>query len=236
MAIRARAFQRIEAFIARDLLAPLVVCALRLVALTWRLRGPSDEEWRTVLAPKRVMFATYHGMFLQLLAFSHFPPAHGRKLVVLTGPGFAGMLIAGIVGRFGLDHVRGMSGRRGIGGSLEFIRRLKAGDAGVVAVDGPRGPCCVAKPGFMKIAARANTHIIVMLTSARPGLVLGSWDRMHLPAPFARVEATVQLLPPPATERIEVELPRVERTLLDTSIRMGSSVVPRELVESHGQG
>ncbi len=140
-----RLSKRIET-LAAAALAPVTALALRILMATWRISGPSDRQWRTIMAPERVMFVIFHGSLIHMLAFSHFPPAHGRKLVVLTGTGFAGLFLGGILDRFGLDHVHGMSRRRGIGGAREFVRRIKKGDVGVIAVDGPAGPRCIARP------------------------------------------------------------------------------------------
>ena len=221
--------QRFERF-AVVALAPVAALALRILMATWRLAGPSDRQWRDIMAPERVMFVIFHGSLIHMLAFSHFPPAHGRKLVVLTGTGFAGLFLGGILDRFGLDHVHGMSGRRSIGGAVEFVRRIKDGDVGVIAVDGPAGPRCIAKPGVVTIAGHARAHMILASTTASTGVGLPSWDRTHLPAPFSRVAMSADLWPPPSTRDRGVELLRIERALTSASVEMRSPIVPREPV------
>ena len=83
-----------------------------------------------------------------------------------------------------------------VGGTLDFIRRVKAGDFGLVAIDGPRGPCSVVKPEPLHMVAKARAQIILLTTSASHGITFGTWDRAHLPLPFARVELSFRLLPP----------------------------------------
>jgi lysophospholipid acyltransferase (LPLAT)-like uncharacterized protein len=56
-----------------------------------------------------------------------------------------------------------------------------------VLPDGPRGPARVAKPGVVALASAAGASLVPVAVAARPCLRFGSWDRVMLPLPFARV-------------------------------------------------
>jgi len=222
--------RRFRFFLLEKIVLPAAIVPLRLLIRTWRRRGPDEATLRAVMQTPRVIFVTYHGMLLHLLKFAPIPPAYGRRLVVMLSPSRDGQLLAATLRRFGIAHVSGTSGSRGVAGSLEFIERIKAGDIGVVAADGPRGPCCMAKDGVLRIAAAAGACVAPVMTSASWGARFGSWDRAHLPAPFARVELSLQLLPAPAAGDNARALPAMQEALLGAARRIGSPVLPPELM------
>lgn len=193
---------------------------------SWRKHTPDPETIRRVTETPRLVLAAYHGTLLHLLAFAPLAAIHGRRLVVMTSPSYDGGLLAALLKRFGIGSVRGSSRSRAIRGAQEFIWRIREGDIGVIAVDGPRGPCCVAKPGFLKIASFARAHLLLATTSASRGISFGTWDRAHLPLPLARVELSLQLLPPPPAGSATQELPEIQEKLIGEAMRMASPVLP----------
>jgi lysophospholipid acyltransferase (LPLAT)-like uncharacterized protein len=221
-----RALRRLRFLILEKIILPVAIIPLRLLIRTWRTRSADEGVLRTMAQCPRLVLVTYHGMLLHLLAFSRRPAAHRRRLVVMVSPSLDGRLLAATLDRFGITSVRGTSGSRAVAGSLKFIHRIHAGDVGLVAADGPLGPCCVAKPGVVRIAAAAGAHVAVAATTASRGVRFGSWDRAHLPAPFARVEVSFQLLPPPIKGDFEHALPAIQAALADTARRLRSPVLP----------
>ncbi len=171
---------------------PLGIGPLRMLVRSWRARGAGDAIVLAALDEPRLVVATWHGMLLHLLAFEPAVRRRGRRLVALVSPSLDGRLLAAALAHFGIDHVFGTSRSRGVSGAREFIARIASGDIGIIAADGPRGPCCVAKPGVLEIAALAGARIFLASTAARRGVTLPSWDRSHLPAPFAAVDLNVR--------------------------------------------
>ncbi len=223
--------RRLRFFLLEKLVLPLAIVPLKLWFRSWRSSGygPGSGFDRLLDTP-RVLLVTYHGMFLHLLGLHRTIRHRGRRFVVILSPSLDGRLLAACLGRFGITHVWGTSGSRGSAGALEFIRRVKAGDIGVIAVDGPLGPCCVAKSGFLKVAAAAGAALGVTASSASAGITFGSWDRSHLAAPFAHVEVSTRVLPPPSPGiDVEEALPDVEAALLGAARGIASPVLPPEL-------
>jgi lysophospholipid acyltransferase (LPLAT)-like uncharacterized protein len=213
--------RRLRFFLLERLVLPLAIVPFKLLVSTWRTIPPDAEVVRRVAQAPRVVLVTYHGMFLQLVAFAKVFRGHGRKLVVMLSPSLDGRLLAAFLSHFGIDHVRASTSRRGISGSLDLIRRIRQGDIAIIAVDGPRGPCCVANPGYGRIASSAGARVALAATSARRGITFGSWDRAHLPLPFARVEVVLEL-PEAADDGIADRL-------LGAALRLHSPVVPPAL-------
>ena len=190
--------RRLRFFVLEKVVLPLAVIPLRGLIWTWRTRGPSAATMHEIAKVPRVILVTCHGMFLHGLAFARLWVPYGRRVVVMLSPSLDGQLLAATLERFGLDHVCATSDSRGVAGTLEFIRRVEAGDVGLIAVDGPRGPRGVVKPGVLRIAAAAHAQLVVASTAASRGITFGSWDRAHLATPFARVDLVYRLLPPSA--------------------------------------
>lgn len=205
---------------------PIGVPILKAMVASWRPVGPEPEPFGESMAAPRVVMVTFHGMMLHLLRFTRIPDPYGRRLVVMLSPSLDGRLLAEALEHFGLGHVFATTGSRSIAGSREFIRAVEDGNIGIVAADGPRGPCCIANRGFLQLAAGAKAHLLLATTSAGPGLRFGSWDRSHLPLPFSRVQLSLKLLPPPTAPDDPLALQEVQDALLTRTREISSPVLP----------
>jgi lysophospholipid acyltransferase (LPLAT)-like uncharacterized protein len=217
--------RRLKFALLEKVVLPPGVVALRLLVRTWRPHRPDEAAIRELAQIPRLIVVTYHGMLLHLLPFAPLARAYGRRFVVMVSPSRDGQLLGAALHRFGVGHVRGTTGSRGVAGALEFIARVEAGDVGIIAADGPRGPCGVIKPGVLRVAAAARAHLVLVATSANRGITFRSWDRSHLPAPFARVELSLQLLPPPVAGDNERAVAAIQEALSDTARHMSSPVL-----------
>ena len=206
---------------------PVLIYPLRLLVLTWRIAPIEEQVLRELIASPRAILITYHGMFLQLLAYCYVLPASGRRQVVLLSPSRDGRLLAAVLKYFKFDSVQGTTNSRGVGGAIEFIRQIDEGSVGLIAVDGPRGPCCRAKQGFLRIANAAHARMFLLVTSDNGGVRFGSWDRAHLPLPFAKVSISLEALPPGDSSTIDVD--RIQQGLIASARRLASPVLPSEL-------
>ncbi len=147
-------------------------------ALGWTLRlrvlGPVEPS-----GP--VLYAFHHGRQFGLL---HYAPARGAAVLSSLSPD--GRLQARILARLGFAVVLGSSSRGGAAGLRGLARHVARGRRAGFAVDGPRGPIGVVKPGVLALA-RLTGAAIVPLSFAAPGHVFArAWDRYLLPRPFGR--------------------------------------------------
>ena len=92
--------------------------------------------------------------------------------------------------------VRGSSRHDPAASAMAFVRALRGtNDPAFLVVDGPLGPSDVAKEGVGAIARLTARRIVPVAAEAWPRLVLrGSWSKMVIPLPFARV--TISLASP----------------------------------------
>src|SRR5512143_3057763 len=96
------ALRRFRFLLLEKVVLPSAIIPLRLLIKTWRPYGPDPAILRTIMQTPRLIFVTYHGVFLHLLEFAQIAPAHGRRLVVMLSPSLDGRLLAAMLQRFGI--------------------------------------------------------------------------------------------------------------------------------------
>jgi lysophospholipid acyltransferase (LPLAT)-like uncharacterized protein len=79
-----------------------------------------------------------------------------RKLAALISASKDGAFLAAVLGRFGVEPIRGSSSRRGPQALLELTTHAKRGYDLAVTPDGPRGPRYVVKLGAIALAQPAD--------------------------------------------------------------------------------
>lgn len=97
-----------------------------------------------------------------------------------------GQILSEILGGGRLRCVRGSSTRGGVVASRRILRGLADGRPLVTALDGPRGPAMVAKPGAARLAAMAGVPLYRLGFECRGCLRMGDWSRLRVPPPFSR--------------------------------------------------
>lgn len=172
---------------------------------------------------------------------------HGRTFLaanVLRNRGFwalislsqDGELQNQIFRRFGFQTVRGSTGRGGVRGALQMVRKVQQGGVLAFTPDGPRGPTHKVQPGVILMAERSGAPIVPVGTSASWRLLMKSWDSYMIPLPFARAYFLVgePLYVPPNldeearrfyAEKLERALNRIE---LEAERRAGHTYYPPE--------
>lgn len=143
--------------------------------LRWEVRGATF--------PRPCILAVWHGRLLGVLLHQS-----GSDMVTMASLSSDGALATGAVEALGCRAVRGSASRGGSQALRQLRRALQQGAplAGLT-VDGPRGPFREVKGGIVVAARWLGVPIVPGSFSARWARVLGSWDRMVVPAPGAKV-------------------------------------------------
>jgi lysophospholipid acyltransferase (LPLAT)-like uncharacterized protein len=174
----------------RPLLLGLARSLAYALAYLWlrslRLRWPAGA----ILPERGIILLWHEHLPVCMQAFS------GRGIHVLISKSRDGEWAAQACARMGYRVHRGSSSARGDGkalGGLRALARAAGGDATLIgmALDGPRGPRRVPKPGSFWLARRFSLPVIPVAVEARRGFRLGSWDRTLIPWPFSRVDIRV---------------------------------------------
>lgn len=190
---------------------------LRALAASWRVRpvGPPLEE---LLEGRAAVLAFPHGELLPL-----FLCHAGLGVQVLVSRSRDGDRLSPLLVASGYTVARGSSSRGGAEGLAALEQGLREGRSAALAVDGPRGPAGVAKPGAAALALRTGRPLVVLRAWSRFALRLRTWDRFLVPLPGARVwlQATgVALAPDDRVERVNAA---VEALLREVTPGAGSS-------------
>ncbi|MBN1772837.1 MAG: lysophospholipid acyltransferase family protein [Deltaproteobacteria bacterium] len=162
--------------------AALVSLLARLLVRTLRVTfvGPSPAT-----LPHPCVYAFAHGRQVPLLRWPR------PRTAVLASLSRDGRLQARVMRRFGFEVLDGSSSRGGARALAGALERLRGGLDLALAVDGPRGPRGVVKPGVVYLASRSGVFLIPMSSACVRAWRLQTWDGFALPWPFSRVVVVV---------------------------------------------
>lgn len=190
----------------RGLLGAVIGTIVGLWVATLRVK----VEWnRNGIGARRRVLAFRHGEQMALLG------AERRDTAVLVSHSADGEIQAGVMRRLGFSVVRGSSSRGGASGLRKIMSELSAGRDAAFAVDGPRGPAKIAKPGALLAAKATGAALLPVASAARRVWVLdAAWDKFEVPWPFSRVAVVVGEPLPEALadeERLSAAIARARR-------------------------
>ncbi len=157
---------------------------LGILSRSWRfeLRGDHAEWQRLEKDGRPYVLLAWHEAMLPLL-WHH----RGTGMTIVVSEGREGRYLAAYARRLGYRESRGSSSRGGVRAMLGAVRALRSGGTAAFTPDGPRGPRRVFKGGGVVAAQRAGVPIVPVHAHASMAWRPGSWDRLLVPGPFARV-------------------------------------------------
>jgi hypothetical protein len=154
------------------------VCArtARPVLVNWHVVEGLEREGRYAI------IAAWHNSVLYLAPFL------GKRLRMRTiiSKSRDGEAITRVVRAFGHGAIRGSTSRDALSALRESLRALREGHVGITP-DGPRGPRYVVQAGAAALAQLSGAPVVPMSWAQARPWEFGSWDRMKLPRPFARI-------------------------------------------------
>jgi lysophospholipid acyltransferase (LPLAT)-like uncharacterized protein len=167
------------------------IAARMVFALEWFVTASLRFQWHDFsglaedLGASPVIFCLWHNRLAISMVVHR---RHPRKLAALVSASKDGALLAAVLGKFGVEHVRGSSSRRGPQALLELTSRAELGYDLAVTPDGPKGPRYVVKKGVIDLAQVTGLPIIPVTCNSRRKLCLKSWDAFQIPLPFSKCE------------------------------------------------
>jgi lysophospholipid acyltransferase (LPLAT)-like uncharacterized protein len=139
---------------------------------------------KTVGFPEDVSNAIFCGWHGRSIVFANY--FRNRRFWVIISNSRDGDIQNRIFERLGYQTIRGSTGRGGARAAVESIRVLKQGGTMAITPDGPRGPSQIVQGGVMLMAQKSGCRLIPVGVSAKPRVLIKSWDRHMVPLPFAR--------------------------------------------------
>jgi lysophospholipid acyltransferase (LPLAT)-like uncharacterized protein len=167
-------------------LAWLTATILRLIGSSLRLKV--DDRARILDNPERppIIIAFWHNRVGLMAYFCGRFISRQRTVITMISQSRDGQFIADVVARFQIQAVRGSSSRRGMIAALKAIRAARDSHTDIVITpDGPRGPRCQVQPGLLRLAQMTQRPIVAITYDLSWKRELDSWDRFHVPLPFA---------------------------------------------------
>jgi lysophospholipid acyltransferase (LPLAT)-like uncharacterized protein len=165
----------------------VVALALRLLYRTLRIRLVDHGDWFDRRRRGEAVLAVFWHEGIVLLPLLVTRERWPGTVTVMLSWHRDAEIAAQAVGRLGIRVVRGSDTRGWLGAVRGLLAARKRGEDIVIAPDGPRGPRHQAKDGAVQLARATKLPLVAIGAAARPVRRMGSWDRMQLPRPFARV-------------------------------------------------
>lgn len=197
------------------LLAWVLRLLVELLGVTWRVEVENAATFDAVVAERRpVVFAFWHDRVFFFARFFHRRLLRrGYRLAILVSRSRDGEFGARFAAGLGCRLVRGSSSRGAVEGLRRMHRELASGHGTVLLPDGPRGPRHRLQGGAVVLARMSGAPLLPVTWRAGRSWRLGSWDRLEIPKPFARVTVTVG-------EPIPVPRRAGEATLAEVAARL----------------
>jgi lysophospholipid acyltransferase (LPLAT)-like uncharacterized protein len=203
----------------QQMIAWVVFLVERVVTASLRCRWRDHSGLTNAQSEQPVIFCLWHNRLAISMVVHR---RHPRKLAALVSASKDGALLAAVLGRFGVQQVRGSSSRRGPQALLELTSHAHMGYDLAITPDGPRGPRYVVQEGVIALAQLTGLPIIPVTCNTRRKLCLKSWDRFQIPLPFSKCEVILNepILVPRQAGEAERE---VRRSQLENCLRQSSN-------------
>lgn len=134
-----------------------------------------------------VIYVFWHGS--QLIPLGVY---RGRGIWILTSLSRDGDIQTQVMSCLGYRTIRGSSSRGGARALMGLLRGLREpGARAAIAVDGPRGPYRVAKPGAVLLAQKSAAAVLPVGIAYSRVRRLKNWDQFEIPFPWSRVALVV---------------------------------------------
>jgi lysophospholipid acyltransferase (LPLAT)-like uncharacterized protein len=153
--------------------------------LTLRKKIIYSESFKKELDKKTsFLVAFYHRDIFSVLYFVRI-----FKVLNMASAGRDGQIITQFLEFFGSRTVRGSARNNSVQALKAFIRELKNDVfCASIAVDGPKGPQLVPKPGILEISRIVQKPVFSVGVSYSSFWVLKkTWDQSRIPKPFSRI-------------------------------------------------
>lgn len=169
--------------------APLLRMLARLLFASCRVKHIEGREHLEAIihSGRPALLCCWHQRLSFCVAHLLAARAHGLEPAFLVSPSRDGELIERVVAGLGARVMRGSANRTGARALRELYNTMRAGASPIIHPDGPHGPAHAAKSGSLLLAQMTGAPMLPMSFAADRYWQLGSWDRLIIPRPFARI-------------------------------------------------
>jgi lysophospholipid acyltransferase (LPLAT)-like uncharacterized protein len=167
-------------------LIPFAYYLVRAYLSLIRIRAVNEEMTLQYLkSGKKMIVAVWHQRIIPVVGYARKFSVYAPSAMISQSRD--GDIIAGVASLLNFRPVRGSSSRGGKEALADMIADLTENQVAVHALDGPRGPRGIVKPGIIVMAQLSGVPIVPVYISVNRAWVLNSWDRFIIPKPFSKV-------------------------------------------------
>jgi hypothetical protein len=167
---------------------------IRLIGPTLRVSVSYEEGGQKTLDERPLVASFWHSCMIPATYIWR-----NMGIRVMSSNSYDGEYMGRIIHKFGFVAVKGSSSRNAMRALLGLRRALEDGWTVAFTLDGPRGPRRKVKPGPAALARSSGVALTMFHVAVDRAWVLNTWDRLMVPAPFARVLVRFgKLIPVPA--------------------------------------
>ena len=128
--------------------------------------------------------AAYSYVFWHAKTFLILPQYRGLQIGVLTMLDFKNLFYDKLCGLLGYQTIPVTSGMRA---TIRMKHLLEADFHTGIAVDGPKGPVGIIRPGALYLSQKTNRPIVAMkVTCEKSFRIQSRWDQYEVPYPFSK--------------------------------------------------
>lgn len=173
---------------------PMLALLVRAYARVLRIRW-EEPDARSLVGGEAVVLGFWHGDMVSIgLVASRSGRALLRRTTLMTSPSRDGQLNGRFLRLLGCRTITGSSAKRGAQALLGLRHEIKHGQHVGIAVDGPRGPRGVAKPGAALLAKHAAVPMAAIRVTPTRAWHLKDWARTAVPKPFSTLVVRGRLI------------------------------------------
>ena len=185
-----------------------------LVGLTCKVTWIGKEQVEALNAQgQNFIYAMWHN---NVASANYLLRNHG--LVVMISQSFDGQMVGRVLELFNNQYEAGSTSKGGARALLQMVRRVKAGQLGVMTPDGPRGPRYVLQPGCISLAQKSGCPLVPFHVGyTNPRRFERSWDGHQLPRMGSEM---IVRLGSPYYVPAELKKDEIERVLQEFSALM----------------
>ncbi|MEN9353657.1 MAG: hypothetical protein RL318_982 [Fibrobacterota bacterium] len=121
-----------------------------------------------------------------------FAAFHDEKALALVSRSRDADLLCALLLPTRVSVVRGSSSH-GSMATRHLLRHLQQGGKVIMALDGPKGPARIEKPGVDWLCKQSGAALCRMEFHVRHAIRLPDWSRLRLPHPFAGLHVRIHL-------------------------------------------
>jgi lysophospholipid acyltransferase (LPLAT)-like uncharacterized protein len=156
----------------------LIIGLYRFLIWSWRIRITESPGAAKVIKNRQpAVLAHWHGDEYSLLHL-----VRTYSVATMTSTSKDGEIVNRLVHKLGGATARGSSTRGAVSALKGLVRLLKSGHVTSIAVDGPRGPYHMPKPGVFELSRLAGAAIIPLGVHVSSALRFNkAWNKAYLP-------------------------------------------------------